>query len=683
MIHSAILFFFDFAISFRAAWLCGRLVGEERSMIHARYTLLSFVVLVLLSGFLAPRGWSCTTAVISGRVTADGRPLLWKNRDAPERHNEVVLITGGRYRAVAVVNAGSREAVWMGVNEAGFCIENSLSLDLTEPQGKAGPSNGSLMKRALETCATVADFRRLLEETNQSGRRTQANFGVIDATSGAAMFETAADRYLMIDANDPAQAPDGYIVRANFSTLAQKLPVHPLAEQLVEVRSGERYLRACTLLGGLDANEISLRYLLRHVTRDLATPAGEPFPGTINGATEPLPATLDTDRTISRTTTVSAAVFQGVKAGESPLHTTMWVLLGDPKFSIAVPCWANMESVAEDLTDAAGGELGEIALTLRDWALTVDRTTIQTQGLPGIWQDVWPQEDRILDETRRELDAAGNQSLPRETLTQLHQTLVARAMQVMQQELVEAKEMALQEMSQPSPQAPLRIAIYDHAERPSSGPRNLLTFLTPDQGFHCERISPEQIRAGKLTDYEVLIVPGGSASKQAEMLEEKGLAAIRSFVHRGGSYVGICAGSYLAATNYAWSLRLINARVWDRAHWDRGTGTTELRLTRLGQAFFDLTEPVVEVYYGQGPLLLPAQEPDLPRYEVLAAYETEVVQRGAPVGAMKGTHAIIRGTYGQGRVICFSPHPEKEGGPKQLITAGLLWSVGREPLYAP
>jgi glutamine amidotransferase-like uncharacterized protein len=645
--------------------------------------LLFSLTICLVTGLLEQSGWSCTTAVISGRVTADGRPLLWKNRDTSDRHNEVVLMTGGRYRAVAVVNAGSQDAVWMGVNEAGFCIENSLSLDLTEPQGKAGPGNGGFMKRALETCATVADFQKLLDDTQLVGRRTQANFGVIDAAGGAAMFETGADRYLMLDANDPAHAPAGYIVRSNFSTLAQGLPAHPQPDQLTEIRSGERYLRACELFASRDQEPISLAYLVRNLTRDLADPTGKPVPGSINGSAEPLPDTIATDRTISRTTTVSAAVFQGVKSGESALHTTMWVLLGDPKFSIAVPCWADVETVADDLTDPQGGELGEIAITLRDWHLTHRQNEIDTHGLPGIWQDVWPQEDRMLHETRQQLDLAGGQSLARETLTKLHHQMVSRAMNVMERELTDAKDAALRHTLQPNSQLPLRVAIYDHAKTPSSGPRNLMTFLTPDQGFHCERIRPQQIREGKLSEFQVLIMPGGSASRQAEMLEDSGRAAIRSFVKEGGSYVGICAGSYLASTNYAWSLRLINARVWDRAHWARGTGTASLRLTRLGQASFAVSEPVVEVYYGQGPLLLPANDPELPRYEVLASYHSEVVQGGAPVGVMQGTHAIIRGTYGRGRVICFSPHPEKETGPRQMITSGVLWSVGREPQFDP
>ena len=199
---------------------------------------------------------ACTTAVISGRATDDGRPLLWKNRDtSTTAHNEVVLFEKGKYRALAVVNAGDRKSVWMGVNSAGFCIENSLSKDLvhsTQSETSAAEptklGNGGLMRKALEQCATVDDFRKLLLETDQTGRDTHANFGVIDAQGGAAMFEAGPDHFTMFDANSPSDAPQGYIVRSNFATTPKELPANPAAEQLAEIYSSERYLRACSLI---------------------------------------------------------------------------------------------------------------------------------------------------------------------------------------------------------------------------------------------------------------------------------------------------------------------------------------------------------------------------------------------------------------------------------------------------
>lgn len=224
----------------------------------------------------------------------------------------------------------------------------------------------------------------------------------------------------------------------------------------------------------------------------------------------------------------------------------------------------------------------------------------------------------------------------------------------------------------------VRVAIHDDSVEPGKGPVNLLRILTNDAGFSARRITSDEIRRGGLADFDVLIMPGGSGSKQAERLEATGREAIRDYVRAGGGYVGICAGSYLASSHYDWSLGLINARVWDRAHWARGGGDVSMRMTDAGWELLGRGGSV-PVTYNQGPLLVPDNEADLPGYEVLATFETEVASKGAQPGSMVGTHAIIRSLYGQGRVICYSPHPEVSGGPNGIIASGVRWAGAGHP----
>lgn len=221
----------------------------------------------------------------------------------------------------------------------------------------------------------------------------------------------------------------------------------------------------------------------------------------------------------------------------------------------------------------------------------------------------------------------------------------------------------------------VRVAICDDNADPAKGPKNLLRILTPGAGFAATRVTSQQIREGVLDGFDVVIMPGGSGSKQAERLEQAGRERICDFVRSGGGYVGICAGSYLASSHYEWSLGLINARVWDRAHWDRGGGEVRLRMTDPGAQLLGLGGSV-PCHYNQGPLLVPDDEADLPGYQVLATFETEVATKGAQPGSMTGTHAIIRSTFGEGRVICYSPHPEVTDGPNGLIASGVAWAGG-------
>ena len=237
----------------------------------------------------------------------------------------------------------------------------------------------------------------------------------------------------------------------------------------------------------------------------------------------------------------------------------------------------------------------------------------------------------------------------------------------------------------------VRVGVYSHATNEAKAAgivRVFTTILTPKKGFAVQRLKPEDIRAGMLTNLDVLIMPGGSGSKQATNLETSGREAIQQFVKNGGGYVGICAGAYLASSHYAWSLNLINASVIDRQHWARGKGNIILTLTDPGQKALGHPEKEVEVYYGQGPLYGRGTNDALPPFEELAIYKTEVAKEnvppGVPMGVMPGKTAIARSEYGKGRVICYSPHPEKPFQPVyHLIENGVRWAAGKEPIAVP
>lgn len=184
-------------------------------------------LLVGLWGLILP-ALACTSAVVSGRATPDGRPLLWKHRDTDFLKNHVEFVRGEKFDFIAVVNSEDfhrkREA-WIGTNSAGFALMNTQSYNLVEVKDgeERGEANGRAIYRALEICATVDDFRHYLD-TLAKPSRIEANFGVIDAQGGAMMFEVDYYTYKIYDANDPEVAPAGYVARTNFSVSGQYGP---------------------------------------------------------------------------------------------------------------------------------------------------------------------------------------------------------------------------------------------------------------------------------------------------------------------------------------------------------------------------------------------------------------------------------------------------------------------------
>ncbi|MEW6338944.1 MAG: carcinine hydrolase/isopenicillin-N N-acyltransferase family protein [Acidobacteriota bacterium] len=299
----------------------------------------TLVALLLTALAAVPQAWTCTTAVIAGSATADGRPLLWKNRDAGNKLNQVVYVTDGRYPFVGLVNGGDAAPfeVWAGINAAGFAIMNAASYNLDREETLA---EGQMMRIALAGCATVADFQALLERTGPGGRDVNANFGVIDARGGAAFFETGVKGFTRFDAGDPSAAPNGVLVRTNYSVSG-------------DTNNGGGFLRlrrASALLDDLAARKsLTARTLLAEVARDVANPHIGSLPAT--GAAAPFAYTADS---ICRYDTASVSLFAGARSGEDPLLATAWFIVGQPITGAAVPVWVRSAAVPAEIAVAAG-----------------------------------------------------------------------------------------------------------------------------------------------------------------------------------------------------------------------------------------------------------------------------------------------------------------------------------------
>ncbi|MGC4003770.1 MAG: BPL-N domain-containing protein [Pirellulales bacterium] len=222
---------------------------------------------------------------------------------------------------------------------------------------------------------------------------------------------------------------------------------------------------------------------------------------------------------------------------------------------------------------------------------------------------------------------------------------------------------------------PIRVALFVDAGVGGKGPEYLERALDKEHGFQTQRVTAAEIRNGVLKDYALLIHPGGSGGGQAKTLGEEGREKEKTFVKAGGGYLGICAGAYLASADYDWSLHILDAKVLDRQHWARGSGEVKLALNKEGRAVFATEQEETAVLYHQGPLLAPGGKDDIADYEELATFATEIAQNGAPTGVMRGTTAMARGRFGEGRVFCISPHPEQDERYADTIRTIARWTA--------
>lgn len=336
--------------------------------------IFSLILCVMAVSLLADSVQACTSAVVSGKVTPDGRPLLWKNRDTDFMRNHVDYVKGEKYDFIAVVNSDNAylKEAWMGTNSAGFALMNTQSYNLVEVKDgeERGAANGRIIYRALEVCATVEDFRQFLDTISKPSH-IEANFGAIDAKGGAAMFEVDYQKYVVYDANNPKDAPYGYIARTNFS-FAGKVNE---GAGYVRYMEADQVLMKASATGGITPQIIfnGLSRSFHNCMLDIDLRSGAYNRPQASGWF------VDQDF-IPRSSTSCSVVVQGVKPGEKAELTTMWTLLGYPPTGVAVPLWVKGADKLLPRMVRLDKECG--AAPLSDWSLRLaDRVFSYKQGM--------------------------------------------------------------------------------------------------------------------------------------------------------------------------------------------------------------------------------------------------------------------------------------------------------------
>lgn len=371
--------------------------------------------ILLLAAAQAPTQ-ACTSVIISGKYTPDGRPLMWKHRDTGELDNKIWHLHAGRYPAVALINTPDSLAkhAWTGYNSQGFAIMNTASynlnyIDSIEVQG----DEGILMKKALMNCATLKDFETLLD-TMATPLAVEANFGVIDAKGGAAYYETGHFGYKKIDVNDPKVAPHGYVVRTNYSFTGK-------------TNDGAGYIRFATaekrFYEASGRGNLSLDFILNTMSRSL----GSTLTGQHNADWLAKNKWEDNfvyfDDFINRFYTASSLVIQGVKPSEAPEFTTMWTILGFPLSSVVVPVWLTESGVLPGILTAPAGQEAPLchkALKLKKKMVPsrrghekyyINTTKVINKQQEGITQQLRPLHHNLLKKSKAKLEQwreAGN-----------------------------------------------------------------------------------------------------------------------------------------------------------------------------------------------------------------------------------------------------------------------------------
>jgi glutamine amidotransferase-like uncharacterized protein len=214
-------------------------------------------------------------------------------------------------------------------------------------------------------------------------------------------------------------------------------------------------------------------------------------------------------------------------------------------------------------------------------------------------------------------------------------------------------------------------------------------------GCQVDLVNAKLIKAGELSRFHVLAIPGGERDPDPwHDLGSEGKASIRQFVAAGGGYIGICLGAvYASSSGLFWGAPIHapddyldlfpgtaqcgQPAIAPKGSWPVLTGllvaAPDHPITRGLPSRFDA------VMYPNGPYLQPGDERSI---TVLTRF------------AATGRPAMIALQYGEGRVFVSGPHPEidvtsdrdgssmfedleDEESEWPLLLSALRWAAGR------
>lgn len=367
--------------------------------------IATFTILILIIG----QSLACTTAVISGKYTKNGRAMIWKLRDTETFQNKMRYFTDGKYDYVGLINSNDKEGeqVWGGSNAVGFAIMNSASFNVNMKDTTSfKDQEGHFMKLALQTCKTLEDFENLLKKrTKPMG--LAAHFGVIDANGGAAFYEVNNRTYTKFDANDGAQAPNGYILRTNYSFTGKK----DIGYGFIRYQTAQDIFYQADAMGQLNPQTIIQDFsrCLKHAVLKAdfreeytSVPAGEHF--------------INSGDMITRHGSSSMVLIEGVTTNDPVDLATIWTMVGFPNTCLALPVWVRGgEKLPSVLVapDTLNCRLNEWALQLKKKCYPIARSAgykylnisslINANGT-GIIQQLEPHETDIIKSTDAKLE---------------------------------------------------------------------------------------------------------------------------------------------------------------------------------------------------------------------------------------------------------------------------------------
>lgn len=213
----------------------------------------------------------------------------------------------------------------------------------------------------------------------------------------------------------------------------------------------------------------------------------------------------------------------------------------------------------------------------------------------------------------------------------------------------------------------IRVLIYDGNGTIASCVTGVKTALTTANnnlvpGYYFTYSTSKTITSAILSNYDILIMPGGTRGYNYVHSSSISATAIKNFVSQGHGFLGICAGAYAGSTYvsgtdmsyYGWGIAPhVNSKVY------KHEGNLPLSMTNSAMQILASSNTLTLAHYN-GPAMYG-------NGFITFAYYAD--------GTYKGYAAIVGDTYGNGRAVLCGPHPELAPTNTTLLTKLIVWAA--------
>ncbi len=191
-------------------------------------------------------------------------------------------------------------------------------------------------------------------------------------------------------------------------------------------------------------------------------------------------------------------------------------------------------------------------------------------------------------------------------------------------------------------------------------------------------LDANDIRNGKLDELQLLLCPGGSSKAQYDAMRPEGVEKVKQFIENGGSYIGVCAGSFntmnregrIALLPYDYILNA-SGQLADLA----------FEFDKESAQLLDIKPGRHIIRYHGGNIMKPTETTaPMGEAKVLAVFKSSVSAYGKAPFNFMDTPAVVLGQYGKGKVLASSCHPESYESTHDIALGYVLAVTGVKPV---